>query len=91
MSSPETLNFTKAYTELEQIASRLKDDNLVDIDILINDVQKAAKMFKYCKERLENAEKQLSSIVEQTDLNKSPLPKKIGEDNLTSFDDDIPF
>jgi exodeoxyribonuclease VII small subunit len=45
------LNYREALDELRAIHARLREDD-VDIDTLLDDVQRAADLLAFCRERL---------------------------------------
>ena len=68
MSSDKTLNFKKHYDKLNEIAERLKGKTEinVDIDALLSDVKQAKESYECCRQRLDNATKELDSIFKET-------------------------
>jgi exonuclease VII small subunit len=69
MSSEKTSNFKKHYDKLNEIAERLKGktETNVDIDALLSDVKQAKESYECCRQRLDNATKELDSIFKETD------------------------
>jgi exodeoxyribonuclease VII small subunit len=60
----EKLTYTKAVEEIEAILSRIENDEL-DVDELSTNVKRAAKLIKYCKEKLKKTEEEVSDILNE--------------------------
>jgi exonuclease VII small subunit len=69
MSSEKTSNFKKHYDKLSEIAERLKGktETSVDIEALLSDVKQAKESYECCRQRLDNATKELDSIFKETE------------------------
>lgn len=59
----KSINYKSAIKELEIILSRLQKDE-TSVDELVNEVEKAQKLVKYCKDVLSSTEKDLDKILE---------------------------
>ena len=69
----KTENFKSQYDKLSSIASELKTNSELDIDVLLFKVKEAVACHKTCKTRLEVATKELDSILQETNTEE---PKK---------------
>lgn len=58
-------SFKASYAKLEEIASKLSNNEEVDIDQLVPMVDEASKAYQVCKSRLEAVEKALSQRLDQ--------------------------
>lgn len=58
-------SFKASYAKLEEIASKLSNNEEVDIDQLVPLVDEASKAYQVCKSRLEAVEKALSQRLDQ--------------------------
>lgn len=65
MSEPE-LTYREALEELRQIHTRLRSDD-VDIDRLLEDVQRASQLLEFCRERLTSVGERLEEVLESFD------------------------
>lgn len=62
MTEPE-LTYQRALDELRAIHARLRGDD-VDVDRLLEDVQRASDLLAFCKERLESVGERLEEVLE---------------------------
>lgn len=62
MTEPE-LTYQEALAELRSIHARLRGDD-VDVDRLLEDVQRASDLLAFCKERLESVGERLEEVLE---------------------------
>jgi exodeoxyribonuclease VII small subunit len=58
--------YREALEELRQIHSRLRGDD-VDIDRLLDDVQRAAELLAFCRQRLTSVGERLEEVLEDFD------------------------
>ena len=58
-----TIKYEEALREIEEIVSRLENDEM-DIDSLSNELKKAQKLIKQCKDVLEKTEQDVKSILD---------------------------
>jgi len=65
MKNPPT--YEAAYKELQEILNDLKTDEIT-IDDLESKVKRAAKLAKYCSEKLRTTEENLDKIIEDLGL-----------------------
>ncbi|MDY6967766.1 MAG: exodeoxyribonuclease VII small subunit [Spirochaetota bacterium] len=66
--------FEKAIAELEQIAESLENGNL-GLDKSISEFEKGMKLAKFCREKLDEAERKINIL--QKDEHKNITKKKI--------------
>lgn len=57
------LTYQEALEELRAIHARLRGDD-VDVDRLLQDVQRASDLLAFCKERLESVGERLEEVLE---------------------------
>ena len=57
------LTYQEALDELRAIHARLRGDD-VDVDSLLEDVQRASDLLAFCKERLESVGERLEEVLE---------------------------
>lgn len=57
------LTYQKALDELRTIHARLRSDD-VDVDRLLEDVQRASELLAFCKERLESVGERLEEVLD---------------------------
>ncbi len=57
------LTYQEALDELRAIHGRLRSDD-VDVDRLLDDVQRASDLLAFCKERLESVGERLEEVLE---------------------------
>jgi exodeoxyribonuclease VII small subunit len=57
------LTYQDALNELRAIHARLRGDD-VDVDRLLEDVQRASDLLAFCKERLESVGERLEEVLE---------------------------
>ena len=88
MSSDATNTFQKAYEQLKNIADKLKQDEVEDVDVLLKHVEQAADSYKICKARLDAAEKRLHAIFEETKAADSENRAVSSEPPVVTKDDD---
>lgn len=60
------LTYRETLEELRQIHARLRSED-VDIDRLLEDVQRASELLTFCRERLEAVEGRLEEVLEDFD------------------------
>lgn len=60
------LTYQEALEELRAIHARLRGDD-VDVDRLLQDVQRASDLLAFCKERLESVGERLEEVLEDFD------------------------
>ena len=60
------LTYREALEELRSIHARLRGDD-VDVDRLLEDVQRASDLLGFCKERLESVGERLEEVLEDFD------------------------
>lgn len=64
------LTYQKALDELRTIHARLRGDD-VDVDRLLEDVQRASELLAFCKERLESVGERLEEVLDTFDDERS--------------------
>ncbi|MBR6088096.1 MAG: exodeoxyribonuclease VII small subunit [Prevotella sp.] len=57
-------NYNEALQELEDIAQRMERGDY-DIETMKNDVEKAKKLIKFCRQRLTKTEEEINAIVSE--------------------------
>lgn len=60
------INYESAVRELESIVARMENDEL-DIDSLTEQLEKAQKLIKYCKDKLTKTDDEIKKILGQAD------------------------
>lgn len=65
MTEPE-LTYQSALDELRAIHARLRSDD-VDVDRLLEDVQRASDLLSFCRERLQSVGERLEEVLEGFD------------------------
>lgn len=60
------LTYQEALDELRAIHARLRGDD-VDVDRLLEDVQRASDLLAFCKERLESVGERLEEVLDTFD------------------------
>jgi exodeoxyribonuclease VII small subunit len=69
------ITFKEAFTELEEILSKLENNEL-NVDELAANVKNAAELIKFCKNKLYTTESEIEKIIEEIDDNPEKfLPK----------------
>lgn len=56
--------YGEAMQELQQIMSRIENEEL-DIDILLEEVKKAANLIKFCKDKLQKTNVEIQKILDK--------------------------
>ncbi len=64
--STEELTYSQALDELRQIHARLSADD-VDVDRLLEDVQRAAELLDFCQRRITSVGEQLEEVLQDFD------------------------
>lgn len=64
--STEGLSYSEALEELRAIHARLSADD-VDVDRLLEDVQRAAELLQFCRERITSVGEQLEEVLADFD------------------------
>lgn len=59
---PVAAGYTEALAELESILAQLERSD-VDVDVLATQVQRAAELIAYCRDRIGNARLQIEQVV----------------------------
>jgi len=67
--SSEELTYSKALDELRLIHARLSADD-VDVDRLLEDVQRASELLDFCQKRITSVGEQLEEVL--ADFDESP-------------------
>lgn len=67
----EDLTYRVALGELREIHARLRSDE-VDVDGLLADVQRAAELLAFCRERLDSVGERLEEVLEDFDVPDQP-------------------
>lgn len=57
------LTYTEAVTRLEELTKSIEEGTL-DIDVLSQKLQEARRLLKFCKEKLQNIEKEVNEILQ---------------------------
>lgn len=60
------ITYREALEELRTIHARLRSDD-VDVDTLLDDVQRAAELLTFCRERLESVGERLEQVLDEFD------------------------
>lgn len=64
--STEELTYSQALEELRAIHTRLSADD-VDVDKLLDDVQRASELLEFCRKRISSVGEQLEEVLEDFD------------------------
>lgn len=64
--STEGLTYSQALEELRQIHTRLSADD-VDVDRLLEDVQRASELLDFCQKRITSVGEQLEEVLQDFD------------------------
>lgn len=64
--STEGITYSQALEELRQIHSRLSADD-VDVDRLLEDVQRASELLEFCQKRITSVGEQLEEVLQDFD------------------------
>lgn len=64
--STEDLTYSQALEELRAIHARLSADD-VDVDRLLDDVQRASELLEFCQKRITAVGEQLEEVLEDFD------------------------
>lgn len=64
--STEDLTYSQALEELRAIHARLSADD-VDVDRLLEDVQRASELLQFCRERITAVGEQLEEVLSDFD------------------------
>lgn len=59
------MTYAEATAEIEQILTRLRNDQTANVDTLAADVKRATELIAYCRERLYNVEADVKAQLEQ--------------------------
>jgi len=86
----QTENFKTNYDKLGSIASELKSNSEMDIDVLLAKVKEAIACHKQCKTRLEAATKELDSILQETNTEEPPA-MQVADFTDADIPEDVPF
>ena len=63
---PVAVGYAEALAELEEILARLERTD-VDVDVLAQQVQRAAQLITFCRDRIGNARLQIEQVVATLD------------------------
>jgi exodeoxyribonuclease VII small subunit len=63
---PAAAGYAAALAELEEILARLERTD-VDVDVLATQVQRAAELISFCRDRIGNARLQIEQVVARLD------------------------
>lgn len=58
--------YGEAMKELQVIMSQIENDEL-DVDVLLENVKKAATLIKFCKEKLQSTNTEIQKILDKID------------------------
>ena len=64
--APVATGYAAALSELEEILARLERTD-VDVDVLATQVQRAAELISFCRDRIGNARLQIEQVVARLD------------------------
>jgi exodeoxyribonuclease VII small subunit len=64
--STEDLTYSQALDELRAIHARLSAED-VDVDRLLEDVQRASELLEFCRKRITSVGEQLEEVLEDFD------------------------
>jgi exodeoxyribonuclease VII small subunit len=67
-SNKKTVSYKEAITEIEEILSRLENNEL-DVDELSEKVKRVSQLVTLCKEKLHNTEEEIDKIFKEMDNN----------------------
>jgi exodeoxyribonuclease VII small subunit len=67
-SNKKTVSYKEAITEIEEILSRLENNEL-DVDELSEKVKRVSQLVTLCKEKLHNTEEEIDKILKEMDNN----------------------
>lgn len=56
--------YGEAMQELQEIMSRIEEEEL-DVDILLEEVKKAATLIKFCKDKLQKTNTEIQKILDK--------------------------
>lgn len=59
-------SYTEAISELEKILKKIESDDL-DVDVLGDEIKKAAQLLKLCKEKLYKTDQEIKKILDNLD------------------------
>ncbi len=76
MAKKEQLTYQKAADEIDQILKDLEDDQRADIDELAEKVERAAKLIRFCFDRLKGAELRVEKVTRQLSEATSEAPEE---------------
>lgn len=68
--STEELTYSEALGELRAIHARLSADD-VDVDALLDDVQRAAELLDFCQKRITSVGQQLEEVLDDFNATES--------------------
>jgi len=57
------LSYEKAYKELEELLSDLKEEKIA-VDKLADKIKRASELIKFCKDKLRNTEEEIAALNE---------------------------
>ena len=57
-------SYGQAMQELQDIMARIENEEL-DVDVLIEDVKKAAELIKFCKDKLQKTNVEIQKILDK--------------------------
>ena len=57
-------SYTKAYNELQEIVKKMENAD-ISVDELTQNIERATKLIKICKEKLNKTETEIKKIIEQ--------------------------
>ena len=86
MLNGQVKSYRDAMAELQEIVGRLRQTDDVDVDELVQDVERARKLSDFCADKIRRADVQVRGILQDLqDHNSVPAPD--GEPHKS----DIPF
>lgn len=87
----EELTYTKAMEELESIVKSV-EENRLDIDSLADRLKRAQQLVKFCRERLQKTEKEVSGILASEEMQTGGAqPAPPAQENSPFSAPDLPF
>jgi exodeoxyribonuclease VII small subunit len=80
------LNFEQAIQQLEQIVQEMESGKL-SLENALKKFEEGIKLSRFCSKKLEETEKKISLLIENTDGSVSEMPFGAGEKEIENNDD----
>lgn len=81
----EDYTYKKAIEEIENIIEEMENGD-IDPDEMIKNVEKAALLIAYCREKLKKSETTLKEIMQKMELEQNEIDT--GNENIDKFSDE---